>query len=108
MPSKRTTIRGSVPRHAANVASASVDPEELVTVTLVLRRNPGGQNTPGTRDPSGRRRHLTRQEFAVSRGAHPDDVSKIEDFAAEHDLTIVEVDPAARTVVLRGTAAACN
>jgi kumamolisin len=108
MASKRTIIRGSEPKSAAKLTAAPVDPNELVTVTLVLRRNPAAKNRPEARDATGRRKHLTRQEFAAIRGADPDDVSKIENFATEHDLTIVDVDTAARTVVLRGTAAAAN
>jgi kumamolisin len=55
-----------------------------------------------------KRRRLSREEFAATFGAHPDDLSKVEAFARENDLTIVEVDAARRVVVLTGPAAALS
>lgn len=57
--------------------------------------------TPG----SDLRRHLTHEEFLESHGALPEDLSKVEEFAQEYNLTIVEASLAKRSVVLSGSAA---
>ncbi len=49
------------------------------------------------------RKYLSREEFAATYGADDNYLKKIETFAHEHDLTIVEVSKARRTVVLSGT-----
>ena len=51
------------------------------------------------------RQHLSRSEFADQHGADPAAIAKVEAFAHEHNLTIVETDAARRVVVLAGTAA---
>ena len=52
------------------------------------------------------RRHLTREELTAAYGADPRDLTRIEDFAQAHGLTVTEVSPAKRSVVLSGTVAA--
>jgi len=99
MPSERIALQGSerypVPD---SVFVGSPDPNGLITVTLVLRRR--GKELP----PPGSKR-VTREEFAHLYGASPDDVAAIEQFAAENDLTVGEVDLARRSVMLAGTVA---
>jgi kumamolisin len=51
------------------------------------------------------RRYLSREEFDATYGADDNDLKKIETFAHEHDLTVVEFSRARRTVVLSGTIA---
>lgn len=74
---------------------------EIIEVTVLLRRvkpiAPREQAEP-----------LTREEFAAEYGADPADVERIEDFAQEHDLTVVSVDLARRSVILSGTIASMN
>jgi kumamolisin len=58
--------------------------------------------------PPHTRQHLSHEEFAATYGADPDDLEKVEDFAREHDLDVVEVNAAQRRVVLSGTVAALS
>jgi kumamolisin len=51
---------------------------------------------------------MRHDEFAAVHGADPDDLNKIEAFAHEHDLDIVEVNAAQRHVVLSGTVASLS
>ncbi|MGI8745010.1 MAG: S53 family peptidase [Bryobacteraceae bacterium] len=74
---------------------------ERVEVTVILRRAkalpPGEAAAP-----------LTRDQFAAEFGANPADVDAVEAFAQAHDLTVVGVDLARRSVALSGTVAAMN
>src|SRR5262249_37757693 len=51
------------------------------------------------------RHYLTRDEYAVSHGADPADLAKVEAFARAHGLVVVESSAARRSVFLSGTAA---
>jgi kumamolisin len=51
---------------------------------------------------------LSREQFAANYGANPEDFAKIEAFAHEHNLTVIEASQARRTVVLSGTIAALS
>ncbi len=102
MPDQRVLLRGSErpPLPNAQVIGAP-DPNSLVTITVVLRRKNSDLPKPGTET-------LTREEFARRFGADPSDVAALEAFAAEYDLTVVEIDLARRSVVLAGTVANMN
>jgi len=52
------------------------------------------------------RRHMTHEEFTAAYGADSKDLATIEAFAQAHGLTVTEVSPAKRSVVLAGTVAA--
>ncbi|HEX7642478.1 MAG TPA: S53 family peptidase [Burkholderiaceae bacterium] len=56
--------------------------------------------------PLSARRYLTRQEFARKYGASASDVARVEAFAAQYQLKVVNVSLAKRSVVLCGTAEA--
>ncbi|HEY7124898.1 MAG TPA: S53 family peptidase [Ktedonobacterales bacterium] len=75
-----------------------VHPDERIEVSVYLRPQSGGAPQPDQR--------LTREEYAARFGASPDDVEKVEAFAHEHDLTVVQTDLARRLVVLAGPASA--
>lgn len=98
----RHPVPGSArqPLPGARVVGA-VDPNERITVTMVLRRRSG--DAPEI--ASAARGPLTREAFAASHGANPDDVATVEAFAHEHDLEVVFADAGQRRVVLAGTAA---
>lgn len=49
--------------------------------------------------------YLSREEFAATYGADPEDLAKVEAFASEDGLEVVESSPARRTVRLAGRAA---
>jgi len=98
-------------RHARPGASeaGAPDPQERITVSVLLRpRNPltelGSRAELSASSPQ-KRQYLSREEFAARYGADPADVAKIEAFAHEHNLTVVEASLPRRTVVLAGTLA---
>ncbi len=83
------------------------DPEEILVVTLLLRRGspPGALPTLeeiGARSPH-QRRYPTREEFARVHGARESDVAAVRAFAAAHSLRVVSVHPARRSVQLCGS-----
>ncbi len=73
-------------------------PDELVTVTVVLRCPAPVADAP----PSGRR--LTRVEYQRLYSASPADIAAIGAFANARGLDVSGVDPVKRTVTLTGTA----
>ncbi|HEY2704343.1 MAG TPA: S53 family peptidase [Candidatus Dormibacteraeota bacterium] len=84
-------------------ALGPADPKEVATVTIVLRPRPGADGPP-PRD----RAHLSREQLAATRGAHPDHLAAVEDFARTHRLAVVESSPARRSVVVSGSVEALS
>jgi kumamolisin len=107
----RTSISGSqrAPLPGAT-RTGPTDPAERISVTAYLRPGqPLDAAVAGILSaPPGQRRHLSRDEFADSYGATPEDLSKVQAFAADHELTVESVDKARRAVVLSGTVAALS
>ncbi|MDQ6706267.1 MAG: S53 family peptidase [Acidobacteriota bacterium] len=103
--SERKPVTGAVPGGAP-------DPNHVIEVTVVLKPKAPPHNLPsaealGLQLPS-QRTYLTRAELENSRGADPADAAKIETFAHDHDLTVVSVDLARRSIVLSGGASAMS
>src|SRR5215510_6119029 len=104
--SERTLLPGARMMGAA-------DPHERILVTVLLRRRAASRELTsmitemGMRSPHTRQ-HLSREAFAATHGMDPNDLEKIEEFAHEYDLDVVEVYPAQRRVVLSGMIAALS
>jgi len=99
MASERIAIPGSERQQIPNSnLIGTPDPNEIISVTVTLRRRNAHLPAPGTEI-------ISRHEFAERFGAHPADADRIEQFAAENDLTVVQTDLARRSVVLSGTIA---
>lgn len=102
--SERTRIPGSTPKHKSSDRLQPVtDPnQELVTASLILRHaagaNAGAQLLSGAL-PSG-----SRKAPAISTEADPNDISAVCSFARHYGMTILEENPATRTVRIQGTA----
>lgn len=82
------------------------DPAERFDIVVVLRRQQAAAfhnlvDRLAARDPSAQ--PVSREEYEQRFGAAPDDVQRVERFAAAHGLTVVQADPASRRVVLSGT-----
>ncbi len=96
-------LPGSERKSLANAHPVGpVNPNERIEVSIYLR-------APATSNLSqivSKGHRLSRKEYIDSHSASPDDIAKVEQFARDHDLTIVEKDPVTRKVVLAGTAAA--
>jgi kumamolisin len=113
-PRKRTTIPGSEKKPLPNArVTGAVDPNERIEVTVILRPRTGAGARASKAAASdemmraaklpARRSYLTREAFAAARGAAPDDVEKVERFAREHNLTVVEASLPKRSIRLAGT-----
>src|ERR1700761_7541625 len=98
--SERSPVAG-----AARIGPA--DAKENLTVSVRVRRRQDGPaiDTRGlARMASGRRKSITREDYANSYGAAQSDLTQIATFAKNHGLKVVESSAARRTVVLGGTA----
>jgi kumamolisin len=95
----------SLPAQARQIGP--VDPQERIEVSLYLR-DPADGNIAGDSGTYAAQpgQRLTRAEYIAKHSASPEDLAKVEAFARNHQLTVVETDPASRKVVLAGTAAA--
>src|SRR5437867_972815 len=112
---KRTTVPGSEKKAMRNAKVVGpVDPKEQIEITVVLRRRTSGSAhraskataeaamDTGSRLPE-QRQYLSREAFAAERGADPEDVAKVEAFAQEHKLTVIEASIPKRSIRLAGT-----
>jgi kumamolisin len=81
-----------------------VPADERFQITMVLRRR-AGLPEHALQAERARRRYLTREEYAASYGASEEDLDAVADFARKAGMAVVERRPAARSIVLSGTAA---
>jgi kumamolisin len=92
----RWIVPGSTrPRPPGDFVGVS-DPNERITVTVIVRSKHTSRPVPG---------HLTREEFAAAYGAGESDLDRVAQFATEAGLTVVGRDPARRAMQLEGTVA---
>ncbi len=104
---KRASISGSerLPLPGAKVVGA-IDPSQRIEITLQVRRKPGSDLEATVNkiasESLGDRKYLTRADLANLAGAAPEDLAKIDTFAHDHNLTVVEADAGRRTVKLSG------
>ena len=98
---------GSEREPFANAQSVGpVDPQERVEVTVYLRPPASSDLTSIINESIQQKRSpLTREEYRATQSATPEDLAKVEQFAHDHNLTVVTTDPVGRRVVLAGTAA---
>jgi kumamolisin len=102
---KRITLAGSerTAVHGARIVGAP-DPNERIEVTLFLRAStPAPPPAKMGAQLPHQKQHLTREQYAASHGANPADIAKIDAFAHEYGLDVLETNVGARTVVLSGT-----
>lgn len=106
-----------LPGHVRPLAAGATDvgpadPDERVSVTLVLRRRSPEQLEATIESlqslPPSQRRHLTHDEFAVRHGADAQDIEKVRAFADAHGLVLEKVHLAAGTALLTGRVADVN
>ena len=108
---KRKTVPGSVKKALPNAKVVGpVDPGQRIEVTVVLRpRTAGAAAARATAEAAAslpeNRQYVSREAFAAQHGADPEDVAKLEAFAREHRLTVVESSLAKRSVRLAGQVA---
>ncbi len=85
--------------------SGSVDPNQLMQVTLMLRPRSRRRKHPSLDQLIASGQHIPREEYAARYGADPADVQKVGQFAAANGLAIAQINLAARSVILTGKAA---
>ncbi len=101
--SSYVTLPGSRREHPVDsVRVGTPSPDEIIQITLILRRRNAAP------DPPYMNFHLSHAELALLHGADPTDIAAVEAFASEHHLSVVRVEPAARSIVLSGRFAAMS
>ncbi len=94
---KKVALAGSERQMVRNARlTGPIQPDTPITVSVLLRRRSAAH--PSITEV------LSRDEFAQRHGAHPDDIAAVEEFAHNYGLTVVNVSPSMRRVVLSGTA----
>src|SRR5690242_881832 len=108
---KRHPVSGSerAPLAGARIVGPA-DPNERILVSVLVRRKPTSKGFAAMMEkmeasPPSEREYLSREKFAAAHGASPADLEKIEEFAHEHGLDVVEANAAQRRVLLSGTVA---
>jgi kumamolisin len=102
--SERTALAGAV-------SVGPADPNEIIDVTIVVRR---GSKTSGRfplieelgRTPIAERRHLTREGFAAAHGALAEDLARIRTFAEGNGLRVKSESIPRRSIILTGPVSA--
>jgi kumamolisin len=100
--SERSPLQGSRSTGAA-------DPKERIEVTVVLRHAPSADGPAQKAAGAGsikERAYLTREQLEAAQGAAADDIARVEAFARQHGLDVVDASRARRSVVLSGTVGA--
>jgi kumamolisin len=78
-------------------------PDALITVTLYLRARNQDELEQRFQQLSQSQEHLTPGQFVERYGAEPADLDRVNNFAKQHGLQIVEADLARRSVRLSGS-----
>ena len=109
----RKILRGSrAPMVKGSRKVGAPSPGEIIEVDVYLRYHPKRKKIATMEELSAhlphKRKHLSREEFAKNHGASQEDIEKVTDFAHQHHLDIVEVNPVHRLVTLKGTVKAMS
>ncbi|HSN21059.1 MAG TPA: S53 family peptidase [Usitatibacter sp.] len=107
---RRRTVAGSerAPLAGARAIGAVARDERFEVTVRIRRRTPIAKLAEGGLHDEhlpAARRYVTREEYAQRYAADPDDIAKVEAFAREHGLVVVESSAPRRSVFLSGTAA---
>jgi kumamolisin len=108
-----TVLKGSEHPHPTQHKSLNVTSgTETATVTMILRRNPGGPKLRGLKDFAAKGGSIhappTHAQYARDHGADPKELEQVAAFARSNGLKVVESDQGRRSVVVSGTVAAIN
>jgi kumamolisin len=110
---KRVKIQGSekVAFSGAKVVGPVPDDERFEVTIRLKSKNPFDAPSASSlfEDTLPQNRtYISRDEFNTTYGADPQDIAKIETFARENGLVVVETSPERRSVVVSGTAGALS
>ncbi len=102
---KPVRLAGSTKHKQPNAEIVGEVPSVEFRVTVTVRRR---NELPSLEEQSKRKPHertyMTHQEHADNHGADPADIAKVEAFATENGLRVVNTNAAQRVVILSGTA----
>jgi kumamolisin len=88
------------------------DPGQIVHLNVITRRRADAPPLPGQSywmaTPPGRRAFVSVEDFARRFGSAQEDQDLIAQFAARHDLSVVEASLGRRSVIVSGTVAAAE
>jgi kumamolisin len=104
----KVPLAGSEPRTvggARDLGPANPNLEAEATIILCSQmsdRERERESLATSTQPVSERKYLTREELANLRGAKREDIEQVEKFARDCGLTVTQVDPASRTVKVRG------
>jgi kumamolisin len=86
-----------------------VDPDQRIEISVLLRPRTDTRGAMESRNFTSpelsSRQYASREEIAAERGASPDDIAKVEAFAHDHNLTMVQTSIPRRTIKLSGRVA---
>ena len=113
IPSGYKALKGS--EHSLPKGDKVLKPtseKEQATVTLVLRRRPGGPKLKEIKDfssgLSGNGHANGREQFADAHGADLNEMNLVADFAKSHGMKVLESNKARRSVVVSGSVGTMN
>jgi kumamolisin len=98
-PQSKVKLTGSTRPVPANATLSDVNKDEIIEVTIRLRRQ---KALPQEAISGGK--HLTREAYADEFAASSDEAEKVEAFAHDHHLSTVEVNLGRRSVIVKGRA----
>jgi len=97
----------SAPPRAA--AAGKLDPNQRIEISVLVRPRTDTRGAMESRDFTSpelsSRQYVSREALAAERGASPEDIAKVEAFARDHNLTVVQTSIPRRTVKVSGTLA---
>ncbi len=87
-------------------AVGDIDPDERVSVTIYVRKNPNSPPLPDVNETIGRAQTLSDSEFLAAYAADPADIKKVTDAVTEAGLEVVRTSVEKRSVEIAGPAKA--
>ncbi len=109
MPMGRSVIAGTEHlAHAGEHIVSAAQPNQRLTVTVLLRRPPGSAAPSAADLLSGRAQPMDREAAEAALRASPDDAKAVEAFLQNEGLRIVECNRDARQIRAEGTASQMN
>ena len=103
---KHVQLPGSERQTPAGASqSGSLDPKEVMQVTVILRPAQSSAEHVPVQELLARGESLSRDEYEARYGADPADIQMVQAFASTYGLAVAQINMAARSVVLTGTCA---
>lgn len=99
--STKTALPGSERQVPPGKRMSSINPGEIIEITIKLRRKNSIEDYVGKMNSGNP--VLSRNQFDEKFGASQSDIELVEEYAHQHDLTVVQSSVSRRLVILKGT-----